>query len=80
MFFSEIEIDIEIDLANYVENTTPYNCDFQMEKVIWTLKKKKKNAEKLFQWFCNNFLKANHEKCHFLTNSSEKTAINIRSE
>ena len=39
-----------------------------------------KNAEKLFQWFYNKFLKVNPEKCHFLTNNLEKTAIDIRSD
>ena len=48
-----------------------------MEKVI---EKLGKNAEKLFQWFYNNFLKTNPEKCHFLKSNSEKTAINIRLE
>ena len=48
-----------------------------MDKIIESLDK---NAEKLFQWFQNNFLKANFEKYHFLTNNSEKTAISIRSE
>ena len=74
MFFIEIEI---IDFANYVDNNTPYTCNFQIEKVTETLEK---NAEKLFQWFYNKFLKVNPEKCHFLTNNLEKTAIDIRSD
>ena len=55
MFFSEIEIDIEIDLANYVENTTPYTCDFQMEKVIWTLEEKKKMLKSYFSGSITTF-------------------------
>ena len=51
-----------------------------MEKVIETLPKKKKKKEKLFQWFYNNFLHANPKKCHFLTNNSEKTSTNTKSE
>ena len=39
--------------------------------------RKEINAEKLFQWFYNNFLKANPEKCHFLT-ILEKTSISIK--
>ena len=58
-----------MDFANYADDTTPYTCDLQMEKVIKTLEK---NAEKLFQWFFYNFLNANPEKCHFLANNSEK--------
>ena len=63
--------------SNYADDTIPYIWDSQMEKVI---EKLGKNAEKLFQWFYNNFLKTNHEKCHFLKRNSEKTAINIRLE
>ena len=36
MFFSEIEIYFE----NSADDTTPYACDLQMEKVIETLEKK----------------------------------------
>ena len=72
MFISEIKIDFE----NNANNITLYTCDLQLEKVIETLGKKK--AEKLFQWFYNNFLKTNFVKCHFLINNLEKMAINIR--
>ena len=74
MFFTEIEMDF----ANYTDDTTPHTCSHQIEKVIKLLEKK--NAENLFQWFCV-VLKANPAgKCHFVTNNSEKMAINIRSE
>ena len=71
MFFSEIEIDF----ANYADDTTPYNL--KKEKVVASLGQ---NAGKLFQWFYNNFLKVNPEKCYFLTNIQEKMTINIRLE
>ena len=55
MFFSEIDIDF----ATYADDTTSYNSDLLMEKVIET---QEKNAEELLQWFCNNFHKANSKK------------------
>ena len=67
MFFSEIKIHF----ANYADGTTSYTCNLQMDTVIETLDK---NAEKLFQWFYNKFIKANLENYHFLTSNSEKTA------
>ena len=33
----------------------------------------KKNAEKHFDWFSLNFLKANPDKCHLLTNIDNTT-------
>ena len=44
MFFG----DIDIDLANYADDTTPYVYDFQLDKVIESLEK---NVDMLFHWF-----------------------------
>ena len=34
-------------------------------------------SDTLFKWFTNNFLKANPEKSHLLTNSAQEIQINI---
>ena len=73
MFFS----GIEIDLANYADDTTPFTCDMQFDKVIESLTT---NVEKLFQWFSDNYLKPNPDKCHFLTNYTGNSMINIKQE
>ena len=44
--------DIDIDLSNYADDTTPYAYDLENGKVI-------KLLEKLVDWFSGNFLKAN---------------------
>ena len=61
---------MESEIGNYATalHPTPYTCDLQLKKVIQTVK----NAEKLFKWFNNNFVKPNPELCHFLTNDSKK--------
>ena len=65
MFFSEIKIDCE----NYANKTTPYlHLQSSNRESGWNIGK---NAEKLFQWFYNNFLKTDPVKCHFLTNNLE---------
>ena len=51
--------DIDIDLANYADDTTPYAYDLERDKVIKSLEK---NIDELFDWFSNNFLKANPNK------------------
>ena len=57
------------DLQTMLTTLHPTPAIPKWRKVIETLEK---NAEKLFQWFSDNFLKANPEKCTFLTKISEK--------
>ena len=40
----------------------------------------KKNIDKLFYWFSDNFLKANPDKCHLLINTDENVALKIKNE
>ena len=40
--------DIDIDLANYADHTTPYVYDLELDKVIKSLEK---TIDKLFDWF-----------------------------
>ena len=73
LFFKEIEIDF----ANYAYGTTPYVCDSKTEVVTEILDR---NLSKIFQWSLDNFLKANLNKCHFLTNKSGEDSISVKSE
>ena len=38
------------------------------------------NADKLFDWFSNNYLKANPDKCHLLVNTTGSIRISVRNE
>ena len=67
--------DINIDLANYADHTTPYAYDLELDKVIESLEK---NIDKLFHWFSDNFLKANPDKCHLLINNDENVALKLK--
>ena len=69
--------DIDIDLANYADDTTPYAYDLELDKVIESLEK---NIDKLFHWFSDNFLKANPDKCHLLINTDENVTLKIKNE
>ena len=41
---------IEIDIANYADDTTPYALDSKLENIVKLLEE---NADKLFDWFSN---------------------------
>ena len=58
--------DIDVELANYGDDTTPYVYDLELDKVIKSLEK---TIDKLFDWFSDNFLKANPDKCYLLINT-----------
>ena len=59
-----------IDIASYAYDNTPYivgksQCDQE--------RKLQKASVKLFKWFHENGLKANQDKCHFLSGLDIKT-------
>ena len=68
---------IEINIANYADDTTPYALDSKLENIV---KLPEENADKLFDWFSNNYLKENPDKCHLLVNTTGNIRICVRNE
>ena len=66
---------IEINIANYADDTTPYAFDWKVENIVKLLEE---NADRFFDWFSNNYLKANPDKCHLLVNTIGTIGINVR--
>ena len=64
----------EIDLASYAEDNTPYAAGDSIEDVSNSLEN---DSTKLFQWFADNQMKANRNKCHLLISGSENIIINV---
>ena len=64
-FFDDMEI------ANYVDETTSYTYEFEIEKLSKFFKKK----YKLFDWFSNNFWKASANKCYLLISTDENVTL-----
>ena len=70
------------DIASYADDNTPYISDFNLEQVIQKLELTTNN---LLEWFKNNHMKANADKCHVLvtrdtdvTAKIEKTEKNLK--
>ena len=65
---------IECDIASYADVNTPYNFDFSLDNVISNLKK---STNSLLNWFRENYMKANADKCHLLVSSNESCTAKI---
>ena len=59
------------DIASYADNNTSYTTDFNPE----VIQKLELTTNNLFEWFKNNNMKANADKCHLLvTRDTDVTA------
>ena len=67
----------EADIMSYADDNTLYVCS---ENIDVTLEKLEEVGKVLFEWFSNNFLKANAEKCHLILSTDEPFSINIDNE
>ena len=65
------------DISRYADYNTPYTTGNSMEEVIQKLEN---TAKTLFQWFSNNQIKANSDKCHFLCNSNREVSLTIETK
>ena len=66
-----------IDIAIYADDNTPYTTGNSIEEVIQKLE----NAAKtLFQWFSDNQMKANPDKCHFLYSTNSEVSLAIENQ
>ena len=75
IYISDIFFDInECDIASYADDNTPYNFDFNLDNVISNLEK---STNSLLNWFRENHMKANADKCHLLVSSDESCTAKI---
>ena len=58
-----------VNFAVYVDDNTPYFCDKNLEVL---LSKLQICALKLFEWFSNNHMKMNSDKCHLILSSNDE--------
>ena len=65
---------IECDNASSVDDNTLYNFGFNLDNVISNLEK---STNSLLNWFRENHMKANADKCHLLVSSDESCTAKI---
>ena len=64
----------DIDIASYADDNAPYCTSNIRDDVKVTLKAA---SIKVFQWFYNNGMKTNIDKCHFLSSLDFASTITI---
>ena len=71
MFFEDYNSDFEI----FADGTTPYGCGPTLIEIMNNLEI---TAEKMFEWFSFNNLKANASKCDFFLSPYYPIPVNIQ--
>ena len=68
----------DAEICNYADDTTIYACDNNVESIIETLES---DALKIAEWFPNNCMKLNEDKCHLMIfgDKSNDISLNIGS-
>ena len=66
--------DYKCDIASYADDNTPCTSDISLNLV---LEKLESSTHDLFQWFKENHMKANPDKCHLLVTTNTLTSVNI---
>ena len=68
----------DAEICNYADDTTIYACDNNIEGIIETLES---DALKIAEWFPNNCMKLNEDKCHLMIfgDKSNNISLNIGS-
>ena len=64
----------DIDIAIYADDNTPFTVENNIDNVIASLEQV---SDVLFNWFKNNRLKSNVDKCHVLVSTNKPVGIKI---
>ena len=64
----------DINIVNYADDNTPFVSGDAPLNVIRSLENA---AEKLFEWFANNHVKANHDQPHLLMSTLTPISIKV---
>ena len=66
-----------VDIASYADDTTPY---IYLDDIDLIIEKLEVKTNDIFQWFNENAMKANADKCHLLITTNEEGNISIGGE
>ena len=64
----------DIDFASYADDNTPYMIADNVDGLITSLEQA---SNGLLEWFKNNLLKGNADKCHLLVSTNDRVSMNV---
>ena len=67
----------DTDTCSYTDDTAIYACNNNVDNVIARLEN---DSSIIIQWFADDFMKLNTDKCHFLRqsrNSNQQVTVNV---
>ena len=67
----------DISIANYADDNTPYTTKNSITSLLETLEVE---TNTLLDWFRNNEMKPNEDKCHLLVINQENISVNVGKE
>ena len=67
----------DVDFASYADDNTLFFVGNDLDEVIFKLQS---DSKTLFQWFADNHMKANPDKCHFSCSSNLEMSIMIENQ
>ena len=75
IYICDMFYDIDdCNIASYADDNAPYASSSNLDALINKLEESTYN---LFQWFRNNHMKANADKCHLLVTGNYEASANI---
>ena len=75
IFFADLFCVVkDIDIASYADDSTPFIVENNIDNVIASLEQV---SDALFNWFKNNRLKNNVDKCHVLVSTNKPVGIKV---
>ena len=66
--------DLVCDIVSYADDTTPYTSNLSLTNLLSNLEN---DTQNLFDWFSNNHMKANVDKCHLLVSCKDEVSVTI---
>ena len=64
----------DIDIASYADDNTPYMISKKVDDLVTSFEQA---SNDLFEWFKNNLLKNNAEKCHLLVSANDRVSMYV---
>ena len=64
----------DTQICNYTDDTTIYACDNNIKSII---EKLESDALKIAEWFRNNCMKLNEDKCHLMVFGKKSNDISL---